>query len=150
MIASDHYGWSSLEVGENFQSRIHVVSESEIIEFAKKYDPLLQHMSQEKCIDRNVPFCASGIHVLALVQELMCEMLYRNFYFVLGSEISSYSMRQPLLPYDNFIVLAVVESKERHVRKKDSWWLTLNVVIDSCKNGRVGGYSIKVFVNDRC
>ena len=65
--------WEDLEVGEHFTSRSRTVSETEIVEFATRYDPQYFHMDPEAAMESIFgEVVASGLGRLPLEAGAAC------------------------------------------------------------------------------
>ncbi len=87
-----------LTVGQRFPFRSYLLEEAEIIEFARRYDPLFIHMDPEAAAKG--PFgglIASGLQTLAIYQRLIVEAMWEQVAGVAGAGIESRFMR-PVRP----------------------------------------------------
>lgn len=81
------------------------VTESKIVEFAERYDPLEIHMDTD--VAKASPFgglIASGYHTLCLSVRLLVEAVRRNRAVVGGLGIDSVSWNNPVKPGDTLTV----------------------------------------------
>lgn len=87
-----------LAIGQRFPFRNYLLEEAEIIEFAKRYDPLFIHM--DPAAAAKGPFkglIASGLQTLAIYQRLIVEAMWERVAGVAGAGIESRFMR-PVRP----------------------------------------------------
>jgi len=87
-----------LTVGQRFPFRSYLLEEAEIIEFARRYDPLFIHMDPEAAAKG--PFgglIASGLQTLAIYQRLIVEAMWEQVAGVAGAGIESRFLR-PVRP----------------------------------------------------
>ena len=87
-----------LAIGQRFPFRDYLLEEAEIIEFAKRYDPLFIHMDPEAAAKG--PFgglIASGLQTLAIYQRLIVEAMWVRVAGVAGAGVESRFLR-PVRP----------------------------------------------------
>jgi acyl dehydratase len=75
--ADPDFHWDDIVVGEKHRSSLYAVSESEIIAFATKYDPLPIHIDPEVAAASQFgSITAAGSHMLAIRQRLVHEFAF--------------------------------------------------------------------------
>lgn len=87
-----------LAIGQRFPFRNYLLEESEIIDFARRYDPLFIHMDPAAAAEG--PFgglIASGLQTLAIYQRLVVEAMWTHIAGVAGAGIESRFLR-PVRP----------------------------------------------------
>lgn len=87
-----------LAIGQRFPFRNYLLEESEIIDFARRYDPLFIHMDPAAAAEG--PFgglIASGLQTLAIYQRLVVEAMWTHLAGVAGAGIESRFLR-PVRP----------------------------------------------------
>jgi acyl dehydratase len=87
-----------LAIGQRFPFRNYLLEESEIIDFARRYDPLFIHMDPAAAAEG--PFgglIASGLQTLAIYQRLVVEAMWTHVAGVAGAGIESRFLR-PVRP----------------------------------------------------
>lgn len=87
-----------LAIGQRFPFRNYLLEESEIIDFARRYDPLFIHMDPAAAAEG--PFgglIASGLQTLAIYQRLVVEAMWTHVAGVAGTGIESRFLR-PVRP----------------------------------------------------
>jgi len=87
-----------LTIGQRFPFRTYLLEEAEIIDFARKYDPLFIHMDPAAAAEG--PFnglIASGLQTLAIYQRLIVEALWEQVAGLAGAGIESRFLR-PVRP----------------------------------------------------
>jgi acyl dehydratase len=93
--------WDELKEGEQFSYGHYQVSEREIIDFAKRYDPMEFHVDPEKAkLSPIGALCASGIHTLGIMQRLTFDNIYANWHIVAGRELRKCQFRLPVFVDD--------------------------------------------------
>ena len=107
-----------LTIGQRFPFRNYLIEEAEIIEFARRYDPLFIHT--DPAAAANGPFgglIASGLQTLAIYQRLIVEAMWEQVAGVAGAGIESRFMR-PVRPGMTLTgqaeIAALVHRPERH------------------------------------
>lgn len=106
--------WDELKEGEQFSYGHYQVSEHEIIDFAKRYDPMEFHIDPEKAkLSPIGALCASGIHTLGIMQRLTFDNIYANWHIVAGRELRKCHFRQPVFVNDCLTVnMTIVKLSE--------------------------------------
>ena len=110
--------FDDLAVGQKYPFAKRTVSEEEIIDFARQYDPQRFHIDREAA--RATPFggvIASGWHTGALTMRLMCDAWILNSSSVGSPGIDQLKWAHPVRPNDTLSgyaeVLSVKESKSK-------------------------------------
>ncbi len=119
--------WEDMNPGASWRFGSYPVTSGEIVEFAKRYDPLPMHIDPEHA--RETPlgvFCASGVHTLGMTQKLLCDNLYGRTALIAGGEIRDFLMRRPVVPGDVLCVHAQVEARFGHIRRPDAGWVEIH------------------------
>jgi len=95
-----HRYLEDLQVGEKTQTGSVTLTEADIIEFARRFDPQPMHT------DPNTPggLIASGWHTAALVMRLVADARPLGDLPVLGLGVDGIEWRQPVLPGDTIQV----------------------------------------------
>lgn len=97
--------WDELNEGEQFSYGHYQVTEHEIIDFAKRYDPMEFHVDPEKAkLSPIGALCASGIHTLGIMQRLTFDNIYANWHIVAGRELRKCHFRLPVFVNDSLTV----------------------------------------------
>lgn len=128
--------WEDFTVGRTWRHGHCIVTEADIVSFARQYDPLEIHV--DPVLARESPlgvFCASGIHTLAIAQRLLCEALLLRTRLVAGGGIDEVRMRAPVVPGDRLQVRIRVEKGWPHPGKPQCAWIALLVDVlrhDEC------------------
>ena len=101
-------------VGRKFAFGDHVISEEEIIAFAKEYDPQPMHMDPEAAKqDMMGGLIASGWHLCALSMRLIMDGLYHETTSLGSPGIEEVQWRRPVRPGDRLTMEAeVLETRE--------------------------------------
>jgi len=102
-----------LQVGEKTRTESVTVTEEDILDFARRFDPQPMH------VDRNAPggLIASGWHTAAIVMRLVADSKPFGNLPVLGLGVDGIEWRQPVRPGDTIQVemevLAIRPSKSK-------------------------------------
>ncbi|TNF83326.1 hypothetical protein FGE05_08710 [Pseudomonas sp. ICMP22404] len=143
--------WEDFKPGTTWTaSRPEAMSEEEIIAFALEYDPLDMHIDPEQA--RNSPLgvhCASGIQTFAIVQRLMCEVLYLRTRVVAGGQFDKFRLLSPVLPGDVISIVAKVRTSTSHPRRNDRGWVVLRVEVFTEHARKVLTYEVSVLIMRR-
>lgn len=143
--------WEDFKPGTTWTaSRPEAISEEEIIAFALEYDPLDIHVDPEQA--RKSPLgvhCASGIQTFAIVQRLMCEVLYLRTGIVAGGQFDKFRMLSPVLPGDVISIAAKVLTSTSHPRRNDRGWVVLAVDVFTDNLRKVLSYQVSVLIMRR-
>lgn len=100
-IKSQKIYWDELKEGEQFSYGSYQVTEREIIDFARQYDPMDFHIDPEKAKASPIgALCASGIHTLGIMQRLTFDNIYANWHIVAGREFRKCQFRLPVVAND--------------------------------------------------
>lgn len=138
-----------LAIGQRFPFRDYRLEEAEMIEFAKRYDPLFIHTDPEAAAKG--PFgglIASGLQTLAIYQRLIVEAMWERVAGVAGAGIESRFLR-PVRPGMTLTgeaeIAALVHRPERHnavvtvkSRITDGTEQVLSVSLDAVVHSRAG------------
>ena len=119
--------WEDMNPGASWRFGSYPVTVGEIVEFAKRYDPLPMHIDPDRA--RETPlgvFCASGVHTLGMTQKLLCDNLYGRTALIAGGEIRDFLMRRPVVPCDVLSVHAQVEARSAHLKRQDAGWVEIH------------------------
>ena len=109
--------WDDLKEGEQFSYGHYQVTEHEIIDFAKRYDPMEFHVDPEKAkLSPLGALCASGIHTLGIMQRLTFDNIYKNWHVVAGKELRKCQFRLPVLVNDYLTVNMTIVSLSADIR----------------------------------
>ncbi len=93
-------------------------TEQEIIDFARRYDPMEFHTNPQKAkLSPIGVLCASGIHTIGIMQRLTYDNIYKNWHMVAGKELSACRFIRPVVPNDILAVTMTV--KEVHQGNRD-------------------------------
>ncbi|QOL24583.1 hypothetical protein LP316_09470 [Thalassotalea sp. LPB0316] len=93
--------WEDLAIGQVYEYGAVSISESEIIEFAKAYDPMPFHICPEKA--KQSPFgqlIASGLHTLSINQRMSFDHVFSQWAVIAGKEISHCQFLAPVFADD--------------------------------------------------
>lgn len=104
--------YEDIAVGETHEYGPKTLSREEIIDFARKYDPLPFHLDdvpEGASVFEGV--VASGIHTIAICQRLMADTFYTNTTVMGGPGIKKAQMMNPVYPGDELAVTAEVLDK---------------------------------------
>jgi len=107
-------------VGDSFQTAGHTLTEDEIIEFARRFDPQPWHLDRDAAA--RSPFkalVASGWHTTALTMRLMVDSGVMRATGILGTGIDELRWQYPVYPQDTLRVTATVIAVERSAQRSD-------------------------------
>ena len=125
--------WDDLKVGEELAYGQYTVNEKEIIDFAKRYDPMEFHTDPEKAkLSPLGELCASGIHTLGIMQRLTFDHVYRNWHIVAGKELTRCQFLRPVFVNDILAVTMKVISLKSDTRNNRGS-VELNLVVTNAK-----------------
>ncbi len=137
--------FEDLEVGEYRRSRTRSVSQAEIIDFAKKYDPQWFHSDAE--LAKGSMFgevVASGVHVLALWRQLDHE-INSDIDFVCGVGFDEFRLKKALRGGDTIHVTSeIIELRPSTSRSDRGIARTLYKVINQHGEEAVSFISINL------
>ncbi len=114
MARADGLCFEDFEAGQTDSFGHYEVTEAEIVEFARKYDPQPFHLDREAA--RRSLFgdlCASGWHVCAMTMRMMVDHMDANGGTSLGSPgVDEIRWRKPVFPGDVLRVeLTILETR---------------------------------------
>jgi len=105
-------------VGEKRKSNLKLITEDEIISFAKQYDPQWFHTDKDEAKNSNFKgIIASGIHVAAL-WRLLDNEINGNINFVCGIGWDNVRWKNPLRPNNKIYVTSECISKSQTSSKE--------------------------------
>ena len=97
--------WDELKIGQQCSYGHYHVTEQEIIDFAKQYDPMEFHIDSQKAKSSAIgALCASGIHTLGIMQRLTFDNIYTHWHIVAGRELRKCQFRLPVFVNDYLAV----------------------------------------------
>lgn len=103
--------WDELSEGQEYSYGQYQVSEQEIIDFAKRFDPMDFHIDPEKAKSSPLgALCASGIHTLGIMQRLTFDNIYKNWHMVAGKELAKCQFLRPVFVNDTLSVTMTIIS----------------------------------------
>jgi len=104
--------WQQLAVGEQFSAGPTTISKSDVIEFARDFDPQPYHLDAEAA-EQSIfgGLCASGWQICALAMRLLSEALEAEGVVILGSPgVPALRWKRPLFAGES--VTAAIELTE--------------------------------------
>ena len=107
-------------VGDSFQTGSRTVSEDDITEFARRFDPQPWHLDAEAAA--RSPFkaiVASGWHTTALTMRMLVDSGVMRATGILGTGIDDLRWQRPVYPNDTLHVVATVVGIERSKERPD-------------------------------
>jgi len=114
--------------GDSFQTGSHTLTEAEIADFARRFDPQPWHLDRDAAA--RGPFkaiTASGWHTTALTMRLLVDSGVMRATGILGTGIDELRWRAPVFPNDTLHVEATVVSVERSAERPDRGRLRVRV-----------------------
>lgn len=88
-----------LHVGARYQLGSHTVSEEELVDFARQWDPQIFHVDKEAA-DAGVygGLIASGLHTLSIYQKLAVEGVFGSWNVIAGRSLREVRFLRPVRP----------------------------------------------------
>lgn len=108
-----------LRVGDSYQLGVHPVSEEELIEFARQWDPQLFHT--DRVVAGEGYFggvIGSGIHTIAICQRLVVLSVYSRWNMIAGRQFREVKFLSPLRPNDVLTGSLTIEGIELDNRSR--------------------------------
>lgn len=106
--------WEDFSEGSEFDLGEYFLSQEELIEFAKQYDPQDFHTDPIKALDSPLgQLCATGIQTMAICQRLLVTQLFNRTAFVAGVNMGNMSFSRPVLPNEALRAELTVTTKRR-------------------------------------
>jgi len=106
--------FEDLAVDDEWTSGEYEVTEAEIREFAKQYDPQWFHTDPDRAADES-PYgglIASGWHTAAMSMRLLVDCLLGDAATIAARGVDELRWRRPVQPGDRLSVRAAVEDRE--------------------------------------
>ena len=104
------------------------VTAQEIVEFARRYDPMPMHVDPEAALQTPLGiFCASGVHTFAMTQKMVFDNLYSRARLIAGGEVRRFVMRRPVVPGDVLAAHVEVVARAAHHRRANAGWVEFDV-----------------------
>ncbi|QZH74284.1 MAG: MaoC family dehydratase N-terminal domain-containing protein [Erythrobacter sp.] len=104
--------FEDLVIGEERRSSSRTITEAEIVEFARQYDPQWFHTDPEAARQSHFgEVVASGVHVLAIWRQLDHE-INSDIDYVCGIGFDNFRLKTALRPGDTVYVTSRILSKE--------------------------------------
>ena len=120
--------WEDFSPGRTWSFGSYLVTAQEIMEFARRYDPMPMHVDPGLALKTPLGvFCASGIHTFAMTQKMAFDNLYSRARLIAGAEVRRFLMRRPVVPGDALSVRVEVVAREAHCRRGNAGWVELRV-----------------------
>lgn len=137
--------WEDLGIDRHWEAGPALVTEEAIIAFAEEFDPLPMHLSPEMASESALGiFCASGAHVFAIGQRLLCEAVFLRSAVVAGGAVDDFKMRAPVVPGDQLVLSAHVVDRRPHQTRQNEGWAVLSVSLRRADRRVVLSYRITV------
>lgn len=130
MTGDDRLWWEDFTPGREWRFGHYDVTTEEIIDFARRYDPLDMHT--DPALAARTPlgvFCASGLHTFGMAQRMMVDNLMRHSAIHAGGMIDAFRMLKPVLPGDRLHMRIAVVDTRPHPRRADRGWITLHMEV---------------------
>lgn len=111
--------FEDIEVGQSRETASRTVTEAEMIEFSKEFDPQVFHLDPEGA--KNTVFgglCASGWHTASLMMRLQMDA-WKSDYSMGSPGFDDLQWRKPLFPGDTIHVRATCIEKKPSRSKPD-------------------------------
>ena len=112
--------WEDIEIGETTESAPVTVSEADMIEFARKYDPQYFHTDPKEAETSLFKgLIGSGIYSAAL-WRIMDHSVNGDIDFVCGVAWDNVKWNRPLRPGDSIVATSVLTSKRRSGKRPEA------------------------------
>lgn len=120
--------WEDFTPGREWRFGHYDVTAAEIMDFARRYDPLDMHTDPERAAQTPLGvFCASGLHTFGMAQRMLGDNLLSHAAVHAGGAIDAFRMRKPVVPGDRLHVRLAVVSATPHPRRADRGWISLQI-----------------------
>lgn len=107
------YCFEDFHVGDKHRFSAREVTRDAIIEFARTFDPLPFHLSEETAARTHYgTLIASGLHTLCLTAALVVEGILRDSSMAGSSGMQNVTWRRPVLPGDQLSVIVTILETE--------------------------------------
>lgn len=104
--------FEDIPVGEPTELGRHTVTESEITEFARQYDPLPFHTDPDDAVETiHGELIASGYHTLCIANRIVVDEFRTDVAAVVGFGIDDLKWHAPVRPGDTLVVTAEITDK---------------------------------------
>jgi acyl dehydratase len=146
-VSTKRLFWEDFAAGSAWTHGSYLVTQEEIIQFARKYDPLELHTSPERA--RHTPlgvFCASGVHTFGIAQRLLCEAVLLQTNVVAGGGVDDFRMRLPVVPGDHLHLKATVSTAWPHRTRLGDGWVEFHVELSRANEEIVLEYRLTVLL----
>jgi acyl dehydratase len=125
---SPGYYWEDFYPGRHFTYGDYRLTQAEIIEFGKKYDPLPHHIDPDAAAASPLgTLCASGIQAVGIAHKMLCDNLFNNSALVAGRGFDTMRMHQPIPPDALLRVSMEVMQATPHKYQSDRGWVNFQV-----------------------
>lgn len=111
--ASDRLWADDLSVGQIFEFGTHHVSEDELLDFARAWDP--QDFHVDKAVAERGPYgglIASGLHTMSIYQRLNVTGVLNNWRVIAGKRLGDVEFLRPVRPGDTLTGSTVIDAIE--------------------------------------
>lgn len=142
--------WEDFTPGRAWSFGDYAVTAPEIMEFARRYDPMPMHVDPDLALKTPLGvFCASGIHTFAMTQKMAFDHLYSRARVVAGAEVRHFVMRRPVVPGDVLSVRAEVVGLEAHRLRADVGWVDFRLATSRADARTVLEYDTRILFERR-
>jgi acyl dehydratase len=123
--------WQDIALGEQFSTGELAISEEQILDFAREFDPQPYHLDAGAAADSIFGgLCASGWQAAALMMRLLTDSLREQAVAVTGvSGVPALRWRQPVFAGDRLSAEFTVTERQEASRLPGSGGLTLRVQV---------------------
>ena len=127
--------FDSIQVGQVEDFGAYEVTESEIIEFAQKYDPQYFHLDADAAKESLFGgLCASGWHTCAMTMAMLVENMDKTGRSLGSPGIDSLKWRHPVYPGDVLSVHTEVLETKPSKSKPEIGFVTSKVTVRNQRN----------------
>ncbi|NIB43974.1 dehydratase [Pseudomaricurvus alkylphenolicus] len=146
--ASDILYWNDFKPGDTHQLGNYYLSQEELIEFARRYDPQPFHIDPGKAIDSPIGcLCASGIQTFAILQRLTVDQLYCRTAVVAGMGVDKLRFLKPVLPDQTLSARITVLKCMTDVKNRDRGIMQYRAEVLDQEGAKVASLEATVMLN---
>lgn len=142
--------WEDFAPGRAWSFGNYSVTAQEIMEFARRYDPMPMHVDPDLALKTPLGmFCASGVHTFAMTQKMAFDHLYSRARLIAGAEVRHFVMRRPVVPGDVLSARTEVVGREAHRLRADAGWVDFRVTTSRADARTVLEYDTRILFERR-
>lgn len=146
-IVTDLLHWEDLQPGFSLKLGSYFLSQDELIQFARQYDPQTFHVDPE--LAKQSPLgclCASGLQTTAITQRLTVDELFAKTHLVAGLGVDKLRFYTPVLPDETLSASMVVRKAFRTPGSKDRGIVIYDVEVTNPREEKVSSMQATIMV----